>query len=86
MAFLVMHYYTEDDTGKDANEDRQLPFKSMETTAAVYFISLTPAGFVEMVSKPSFQIKTSFSLFNDLFLPSQYLPAIWQPPRFIDLV
>lgn len=86
IAFLVMHYYTEDGTDKDANEDRQLPFKSMETTAAAHFISLSPTGYVEMVSKLSFQINPSFGFFNDLFFPSQFFSAIWQPPRFMDLI
>jgi hypothetical protein len=87
MTFLAMHYCTEDGSDKDTNEDSQLPFKSMETTtAAAYFISITPAGFLEMVSKPSFQINTSFGLYNHLFFTSRYLPAIWQPPRFNDRV
>lgn len=81
VAFLIMHYYTEDGTDKDAEEDNQLPFKSAEHAATVSFISLTPPLSIEIVPNPESENNNSFGIRNDLFLPSQYLAAIWQPPR-----
>jgi hypothetical protein len=82
MAFLIMHYQTEDGTDKDAKEDSQLPFKSMEHAATVAFVSLIPPSFIDITVKPDRPILRSFGIYKELFLPSQYLVAIWQPPRY----
>ncbi len=81
IAFLAMHYYSEDGTDKDAKEDNQLPFKSVEYAATFYFISLTPPSFTEHLAKPETETDIYFAILSDLFLPSQYLASIWQPPR-----
>ncbi|MGF2411962.1 hypothetical protein [Ferruginibacter sp.] len=82
VAFFIMHYQTEDGTDKDAKEDSQLPFKSMEHAATVAFVSLTPPSFINITAKPERPILRSFGVYKELFLSSQYLVAIWQPPRY----
>jgi hypothetical protein len=82
VAFLTMHYQTEDGTDKDAKEDSQLPFKSIECAATVAFVSLTPPSFINITAKLERPLLRSFGFYKELFLPSQYLAAIWQPPRY----
>ncbi len=79
--FLAMHYFIEDGTDKDANEDNRLPFKSTGTIATISFMSLTPPRSIEIIAKPAMQNNSSFGIDHDSFLCSQYLAAIWQPPR-----
>ncbi|UEG50708.1 hypothetical protein LK994_04375 [Ferruginibacter lapsinanis] len=81
IAFLIQHYYTENGTDNDANEDNKLPFKSVEniTSAPVY---LLPA-FQSSIFFTAIQVKDmGFFIRNDSFIHSQYLAAIWQPPRY----
>lgn len=80
VSFLAMHYYSEDGSDKDAKEDNQLPFKSIDTTT-VSFISLMPPALSGAVTKPEQLVNPSFGVYKELFLSSQYLAAIWQPPR-----
>jgi hypothetical protein len=82
ISFLVMHYYTEDGTDVDADEDNQLPFKSAEYPVSFSFISLTPPSITASLSKPDSENNQSFGMHTELFIPSQYLAAIWQPPRY----
>lgn len=77
--FLVLHYIVEDGTDSDADEDSRLPFKSAEHAVAS-FVSVAPTTFV-VISKPENESKNDFADYRDLFLPSQYLASIWQPPR-----
>lgn len=81
VSFLLMHYYVEDGTDKDAAEDNQLPFKSAEYAAVASFTSLAPPAGAEISVNPFITDSHSFATYTDLFLPSQYLAAIWQPPR-----
>lgn len=79
--FLLSHYCIEDGTDSDANEDKQLPFKSSEHAMFLSFVSLTPPLLVTEVATRVTEFKISFFIRKDLFLPSQYLSSIWQPPR-----
>lgn len=80
--FLTLHYQTEDGTDKDAKEDSQLPFKSIEPAATVVFVSLTPPAFINIIANTQQPVMLVFVLYEELFLPSKYLAAIWQPPRY----
>ena len=79
--FLVQHYYYEDGTDKDMEEDNKLPFKSAENTSLVSFVSLTPPVLTASVHNTHKDIRRVFGIYKDQFLPSQYLNNIWQPPR-----
>jgi hypothetical protein len=81
VSFLAMHYCSEDGTDKDAREDRQLPFKSLDSVITVSFISLMPPALTSTIVQPEELVNTSFGVYKPLFLSSQYLAAIWQPPR-----
>lgn len=81
MAFLTLHYYSENGTDKDTKEDNQLPFKSLSSATTVSFISLMPPAVSVTILKPERAVNPSFSIYKELFLSSQYLAAIWQPPR-----
>lgn len=80
IAFLIQHYNMEDGTDRDADEDSRLPFKSAAYPATVFF-SLTPPLFIEVESNPESNINNSFGLHDEFFISSQFLAAIWQPPR-----
>lgn len=77
--FLVLHYIVEDGTDSDADEDSRLPFKSAEHAVAS-FVSVAPTSFV-VLEKPECKGNKEFADYRDLFLSSQYLSSIWQPPR-----
>jgi len=79
--FLVQHYYYEDGTDKDVEEDNKLPFKSAENANAPSLVSLTPPPLVACASNPNKEISRDFGVYKKLFLPSRYLKNIWQPPR-----
>lgn len=81
IAFLAQHYYTEDGTDMDADEDSRLPFKSAAYPATVFF-SLTPPLFIEVETNPESNSTNPFGLHDEFFISSQYLAAIWQPPRY----
>lgn len=80
--FLIQHYFYEDGTDKDAEEDNKLPFKSLENANSVSLISLSPPNLLEYVHNTKEEINNLFGIYTNQFLPSQYLSAIWQPPRY----
>lgn len=80
-SFLFLHYVIEDNTDSDADEDRKLPFKSGEQIALLSFISLTPPVVVTGLIKSYTKNNNAFIIRDDFFISSQYLAAIWQPPR-----
>jgi hypothetical protein len=82
LSFMIMHYFIEDGTDKDAGEDNQLPFKSLETTCTGSFLSLNPPTFIEIIIRAERAAHQSFVSHKDLFLPSQYLATVWRPPRY----
>ena len=81
IAFLVEHYLVEDGTDADAAEDGQLPFKSTVQSGADSFVALTPPIAVALPAYVRNPDKKTFITHHDLFLPAQYIAAIWQPPR-----
>ena len=79
--FLVSHYFVEDNSDKDAARDGKLPFKSNSHFDSGSFVSLTPPVLTNTFIKPTVITGEAFFLQDDSFIPSQYLAAIWQPPR-----
>lgn len=81
LSFIIDHYSKEDGTDKDAAEDSRLPFKSPESFTGFASVYMPPQGIVHQFEKPLAADNTIFFIHNDAFLSSQYLAAIWQPPR-----
>ena len=79
--FLVMHYVTDDLNDKDNDRDKQLPFKSPETSmlnSALIYIP-TPVIFMDF---QSFAVnKRDFLAVKDLVLITSYHALVWHPPR-----
>lgn len=80
--FLIQHYYYEDGTDKDVEEDNKLPFKSLENANSVPFISLAPPNLQVNLTRTKGDIINLFGIYTNRSLPVQYLSAIWQPPRY----
>ena len=80
-SFLMQHYFYEDGTDNDFEEDNKLPFKSPENANSVSFISLSPPDLPECIIHTQQKIKNSFGIYTNPLLPFQYLNNIWQPPR-----
>jgi len=81
LSFLIGHYYQEDGTDQDAAEDNKLPFKSAEAAGNFSFVSLAPPVSMNNPVKVHPGLNQQFFNSNDLYIPSQYFDAIWQPPR-----
>lgn len=82
LSFLLVHYFIEDGTDKDASDDRKLPFKSMENINPVSSIVLPSLPVAGKTLMPAVISNTKFFSHDDAFIASQYLASIWQPPRF----
>jgi hypothetical protein len=80
-AYLFQHYFREDGTDKDAAEDSQLPFKNSEQILSVMIISVNPPETFYFSPLDIPLIKKTYKTSNDHYIISQYLDAIWQPPR-----
>jgi hypothetical protein len=81
-SFLINHYCKEDGTDKDAAEDSQLPFKCPENFIVISSgIILPPTIILYEQDKPVVNKRSRFYIRNDVFISTQYLSAIWQPPR-----
>jgi hypothetical protein len=79
--FLMQHYFYETGTDQDANEDNQLPFKSIESINTVSLVSLTPPVLAVMPVYNNMPISISFGLYKNPYLLCRYVKNIWQPPR-----
>lgn len=80
-AYLIQHYLKEDGTDKDAAEDSRLPFKTGEQLLSVMVISVDPPQSFSISPVALPVVKKMYKICNDDFISSQYLNAIWQPPR-----
>ncbi|HLO82431.1 MAG TPA: hypothetical protein VK166_15815 [Chitinophagaceae bacterium] len=81
VSFLVSHYYTEDGTDYDANEDSKLPFKSSEQITAGASIAVSPPVSSDILTRPDLSPLRNYLIMDDENIPSDHLDAIWQPPR-----
>jgi hypothetical protein len=80
-AYLMQHYITEDGTDNDAAEDSRLPFKSAVNAAGISFIATGPPA-QQKLEKPLMLITSAKRIPKETSLLSQYINAIWQPPRY----
>lgn len=81
VSFLISHYYTEDGTDYDADEDRKLPFKSSEQISTVGSIAVSPPASSDIFTRPDFSPLRNYLIMDDRNIPSGHLDTIWQPPR-----
>lgn len=76
----MQHYYYEDGTDKDTEEDNKLPFKSLENAASVSYISLSPPNLPECITDTKEEARNLSGIYTNRFRSIQYLNSIWQPP------
>jgi hypothetical protein len=81
VGFLVSHYYTEDGTDYDADEDSRLPFKSSDQIFSAFSIAVSPPCGSDIVTRPDLIPVRNYVIMDDDNIPSDHLDAIWQPPR-----
>jgi hypothetical protein len=80
-SFLLSHYYTEDGTDYDADEDSRLPFKSSDQLSSGGSIAVSPPVSSDMITRPDLSPVRNYEIMDDENIPSDHLDAIWQPPR-----
>jgi hypothetical protein len=76
-----LHYEVEDGTDKDAEEDKKLPFKSIEYFGPASYASIISPFPVDNLLNPYLDSPHFYFTHDDAFFSSQFLAAIWQPPR-----
>lgn len=81
ISFLVLHYQVEDGTDKDAEEDKKLPFKSIEYFGTTSFVTIITPLQVNDFLNPYLPAPPFYFTHDDDFVSSQFLASIWQPPR-----
>ncbi len=84
IAFLKLHYFEEED-GADADDkrDQQLPFKSVADFISPTTTNANPTAHTEIVIKPEITGKPVQNPVNKTLISSQFLSAIWQPPKAV---
>lgn len=80
ITFIKLHYTIKE--GKDQEKHNRLPFKSPSHPAVSSFLSPTPPVLMRTSIVPVKENMPAFFNFNQIIIPSRYLLAIWQPPRF----
>jgi hypothetical protein len=83
MSFLLKHYTQENGTDEDANEDRQLPFKSIEVLVNGTTVATNPPASFQTVVQLFPVEKKSFVLMNDPRHAFAFAQSIWQPPKHV---
>jgi hypothetical protein len=81
MSFLLKHYTQENGSDEDANEDRQLPFKSIEVLVSGTTVATNPPTSFQTVIQLFPVEKKSFVLMNDPRHAIAFAQSIWQPPK-----
>lgn len=80
-SFLIYHYLYEKDMDRDADEDRKLPFKSIENNISPSTVSLKPpVHFYNLIGKQRV-INLNFHILDDRLVPALFCNAVWHPPR-----
>lgn len=83
LSFLVMHYITDDLDDKDNDQDKQLPFKSTESSISnstilyitVPGIKLLTTHFL-VLNNPVIQIQ------KDWVIVTNFNSPVWHPPKY----
>lgn len=79
LSFLILHYYQETGTDKDAKEDSELPFKTVAENPST--IAVHKPSFSTAIVHNLTVTKTEFSIERKTGMPVEYVHAIWHPPR-----
>ncbi len=79
--FLAMHYLNGDPIDDDYEQDMKLPFKTISTEHSIIALTFGNGNqsTFQFLALPVEVHSQSFQ--EESLLPSQYLDAIWQPPR-----
>lgn len=80
MNFLTLHYFNGDVRDADYERDMQLPFKTSSTYEVSSVVSILPAP-LATVESPVYHRLSEIVPSDDTFVSSQFLSAIWQPPK-----
>ena len=78
--FINEHYFNGDDKDADYKRDMQLPFKSLDHSVTLA-INALPALNDKVSLNPAENSYISHILIDETLVSSQYLSAIWQPPK-----
>lgn len=82
LSFLELHYLSShDDNDGDNNRDQQLPFKTTDINVAASFLNALPGNNTALTISPNITTKQGLTLADETIVSSQYLSAIWQPPK-----
>lgn len=77
----ISHHYGGHEKDADWDTDMRLPF--MQHSDLLQLTVVTPKNTFTLHPKNNhISSKNKFSCDNDEFIPSSYLNAIWQPPKF----
>lgn len=79
--FLEKHYAVRDFADEDHSEDMKLPFKSTHSCSDITIKAPVFNPFTSLLIKPVDTNAKTYALYCDKFLPSSFLPNIWQPPK-----
>lgn len=80
--FLALHYKGGIKYDEDYDSDMKLPFKTCCHGESSVINAVVPQYKTPLPVKVCFVLKNEFYLSNVSYLPSSYLAAIWQPPKF----
>lgn len=82
LEFLDKHYAKGKVVDEDYAEDMRLPFKSNQGCPEITIKAPVVSPFSSLLIKPLDISSKTFTLYNDMFLPSFFTPNIWQPPKY----
>lgn len=80
ISYLAIHYLNGDVKDADYERDMQLPFKTTTHYQVTSVASILPAP-ITTVEPPVYNHLSEIVPSDDTFISSQFLSAIWQPPR-----
>ncbi|SHE33134.1 hypothetical protein SAMN05444008_101167 [Cnuella takakiae] len=80
ISYLTMHYLNGDAKDADYERDMQLPFKTGSNYQVSSVASILPAP-ITATEPPVYYHLSEIVTSDDTFISSQFLSAIWQPPK-----
>lgn len=80
--FFHMHYFEKQHMDADYDKDMQLPFKTIDRNT-IQVVAFIPFNNSYLEVKPIYTKSVKLDTYKSLFIDSDYLSSIWQPPRSI---
>lgn len=81
VGYLVQHYIEDSVNDFDHERDMQLPFKTSDHFSAPASPAFVPDSIVVFrINSSAITISKTY-ISDDLFIPSDFLSGIWQPPK-----